>query len=215
MSALVAVSIVPAAAAVALLLVLAISPLGASPAVVSSVRLCGLAAGLLTARAVIAACAPIVGVGTRTVAAKQPVPWDVFCTWTAASLAERSVSVVPLLAVLTLVADPLVAAAYAMAWRASSIDDAGVVVHAVVRPAVAAASARSAADIAGVLVAGPLTAGDAVLALFFGLPAEPFRSYLRWCLVGVSVVSVSLPQVRAPRFWRLADSTSRVAARLL
>ena len=203
-STLVAVSIVPSATVVALLLVLAVLPLGASPAVVSGVRLCGLAAGLLTARGVIAACVPTVGVGIRTVAAQQPVPWDAFWTWTAASLAERSVSVVPLLAVLVLAADPLVAAAYAMAWRASSVVDAGVVVHAVVRPAVAAASARSAPGIrdvcspsagvasaalwwtlfVGVLVAGPLTAGDAVLALFFGLPADPFRSYLRWLLVG-------------------------------
>ena len=201
---LLAVSVVPAAAAIVLLLVLAASPFGASPAVVSGVRLCALTAGLFTARAIIAACAPIVGVGTRVVADQQAVSWNAFWSWTVASLAERSVSVVPLLAVLTLASDPLVAAAYAMASRASSLVDAGVVVHAVVRPAVAAAFATSGAGIrdlrspsaravgaalwwtlfAGVLLAGPLAAAGAVLALFFGLPAEPFRSYLRWFLVG-------------------------------
>ena len=202
--ALVTVSVVPPAAAIVLLLLLAVSPLGASPAVVSGVRLCALAAGLLTARAIIAACAPIVGVGTRVAGDRQPLPCPAFWTWTVASLAERSVIVVPLLAVLTVVSDPVLGAAYAMAWRASSIVDAGVVVHAVVRPAVAAASAPSPGPIrdlrspsaraaaaalwwtlfAGVLLAGPLVAGGAVLAVLFGLPAEPFRSYLRWFVVG-------------------------------
>ena len=106
-----AVSVVPAAAAIVLLLLLAASPFGASPAVVSGVRLCALAAGLLTARSIIAACAPLVGVGTRLAADRQSLSWIPFWSWTVASLAERSGSVVPLLAVLTLASDPLVAAA--------------------------------------------------------------------------------------------------------
>ena len=143
------------------------------------------------------------------VASAPPVDFSALCAWTGAALLDRAVGVVPLLAVLVL-AGPVDALAYAMAWRVSALLDAGLLVHAVVRPAVAAATAAGSSSdsvpvsdalarcvvstalwwtlMFALVVTGPLLALDAYAAVLIGIPVSPFGDLLRLFVLARLVV---------------------------
>ena len=109
--------------------------------------------------------------------------------------ADRSLDVVPLLFVL-LLADPLSAAAYAIARRVSSVVEAGSVSHVVVRPAAAAyapsddrfGAVSSAALwwtlVTSILLAGGVIASAPLLAAVVGIPPDVLVPLVRlWVLL--------------------------------
>ena len=187
----------------------------ATPALVLAVRAAGVAAGLLVARFLLVAHAPAAAVGAH-VADAPPVPFSALFAWTGASLLDRAVGVLPLLAVLVL-AVPVDALAYAMVWRVAFVLDAGPLVHAVVRPAIAAVTGSPAGSVApsdarcssaelarravsaalwwtlvfALLTAGPLVAVDVHLAAVFAVDVVLFGSLLRvFVLARLLVVAI-------------------------
>ena len=138
-AAIVVSALAPSAVVLVVLAVVFVVETGASPAFVLGVHALGVGVGLVAARFLLAVHGPAAAVGAD-VASAPPVDFSALCAWTGAALLDRAVGVVPLLAVLVL-AGPVDALAYAMAWRVSALLDAGLLVHAVVRPAVAAATA--------------------------------------------------------------------------
>ena len=201
-------ALVPPLVMLAVLTAVVVAAPVASPAAVLGVQALGVAVALVVARFLLAAHGPAAAVDADVVSA-PPVAFSALCAWTGAALLDRSIGVVPLLAVLV-VAGPLDALAYAMAWRVSALLDAGMLVHAVVRPAVAAvtgsASASAVADspapfrasadaiglarraVSGALwwtlmfalvVTGPLLALDSYAAALIGVPAVLFGALLR------------------------------------
>lgn len=185
------------------LVVLLVADVAATPAVVLGVHAAGVAVALLVARFVLVAAAPAAAVAAD-VADAPPVPFSALLAWTGASLVDRAIGVLPLLSVLVAAA-PVEALAYAMAWRVAFVLDAGPLVHAVVRPAVAAVTGSPGGSVAAsdarsrlpelargavsaalwwtlvfaLLVAGPLVALDAHLAAVFAVDARLFGSLLR------------------------------------
>ena len=209
-AAIVVSALAPSAVVLVVLAVVSVVETGASPAFVLGVHALGVGVGLVAARFLLAVHGPAAAVGAD-VASAPPVDFSALCAWTGAALLDRAVGVVPLLAVLVL-AEPVDALAYAMAWRVSALLDAGLLVHAVVRPAVAAATATatgSSSDLVPVsaalarcvvstalwwtlmfalVVTGPLLALDAYVAVLIGIPVAPFGDLLRLFVLARLVV---------------------------
>ena len=130
-------ALVPPLVMLVVLTVVVVTGPGAAAAAVLGVQALAVAVGLVVARFLLAAHGPAAAVGADVTSA-PPVAFSALCAWTGAALLDRAIGVLPLLAVLV-VALPLDAFAYAMAWRVSTtLLDAGLLLHAVVRPAVAA-----------------------------------------------------------------------------
>ena len=207
-AAIVVSALAPSAVVLVVLSVVFVVEPGASPAFVLGVHALGVGVGLVAARFLLAVHGPAAAVGAD-VASPPPVDFSALCAWTGAALLDRAVGVVPLLAVLVL-AGSVDALAYAMAWRVSALLDAGLLVHAVVRPAVAAATATgSSSDLVPVsaalarcvvstalwwtlmfalVVTGPLLALDAYAAVLIGIPVAPFGDLLRLFVLARLVV---------------------------
>ena len=196
-------AVVPPAVVLVLLAASLAVGLNVPPAAVFGTHLAGAAVALAALRSLLVLERPAAALDPRLVDSSPGSP-GVLAVWTAASLAERSVTVVPLLVVLVVV-EPAASVAYAMAWRVSAIVDAVLMVHVLVRPAVAAAlaggvSARSGVVVgrlfpvtsavlwwtlvAALLAAGPVVALDRFLALFFGVPSDLFSALLRLFVAG-------------------------------
>ncbi len=162
-----------------LLVVLVLDGSPFSPAAVLLTHAFGVSIGLLVARFVLVAHGPAAAVGVD-VAPAQPVPFRALCAWTGAALLDRAIPFLPLLAVLVF-ADPLDALAYAMAWRVSALLDAGLFVHAVVRPAVAVVTGSA----SGSVSADPpsTSAPSAGPSVPLGVASRAVSGALWWTLV--------------------------------
>ena len=207
-AAIVVSALAPSAVVLVVLAVVFVVEPGASPAFVLGVHALGVGVGLVAARFLLAVHGPAAAVGAD-VASAPPVDFSALCAWTGAALLDRAVGVVPLLAVLVL-AGPVDALAYAMAWRVSALLDAGLLVHAVVRPAVAAATATGSSSdsvpvsaalarrvvstalwwtlMFALVVTGPLLALDAYVVVLIGIPVAPFGDLLRLFVLARLVV---------------------------
>ena len=229
-SAIYVASLLPAGVTLLGLFLLAWSTVSFAPVTVVTAHICGALAGLAAARAILALRGPVAAV-PACLASSDPVPRRALCAWTVASLAERAVPVAPPLGVLAL-SEPRVAVAYAMAWRVSGVVDAGVLVHALVRPAVAAGApagftaapgsvvrpAIEAASLAlswtlvpAVLAAGALVAAELQVACWgFRRPrSEPS------CASSLRAVCLLSRPVPVPSFSRSVDTTVLAVASLL
>ena len=157
-----------------------------SPAAVLAVQAFGVSIGLLVARFVLVSHGPAAAVGAH-VAPAPPVPFRALCAWTGAALLDRAIPLLPLLAVLVFAA-PLDALAYAMAWRVSALLDAGLLVHAVVRPAVAVVTGSVSGSVSADS-ASTLPVPSHLLSMPVGVASRAVSGALWWMLMFALVMT--------------------------